>query len=367
MNWTNNGTTDQGLTNVSYEDHIYYPNTFQAWVSALQGFIIFAGAGLGLAAYLCSSAAELCSPFSYYIINIFLADLMLAVFESLMVVEKYYGHWILGRTTCTTALFLFLCGEGVVGNIHFLVSLNRTWAMFFPLHFRRNNTKRTAAGLCAQVWLGTVVAISVWLSFNFPYVVEPIGHCRLQVAAVRTVSIIMMPVFVTPTIFIIAIYPVLWRKHQAQRRIRENMQMEKGQHQSISTIGTTFGRRSIMHRPSVACQDDDGETADEDRPVSHAAAGGHEQQFSRARTARQKRQNMNNFLVLSWISFCAVVFWSPMVWYAVGEVAFPPRYFPDSSHSAVVLWVSCSTCLDPWMFIVTMPPLRKRIRQLLRL
>ena len=80
----------------------------------------------------------------------------------------------------------------------------------------------------------------------------------------------------------------------------------------------------------------------------------------------RRRPSSSNFLVLTWIAFSAAVFWAPNVVYAVSEVFLHPNpWFNNEAFTGLCMWLECATCLDPLMFIVTVPPLRHQIIKLL--
>ena len=83
-------------------------------------------------------------------------------------------------------------------------------------------------------------------------------------------------------------------------------------------------------------------------------------------SSKQKRKS-DTFLVLTSIVLSAVVFWTPIVLYGVGEVLFlNSLMFTDTTYFALTSWLACSTCLDPVIFIVTVPLLRKQIKEMPR-
>ena len=346
---------------------LYEPSLANAVISAIQAIIIFAGSSLALTAF--ATLSTLRTTFNYYLISILLAELVLAFYQALLTIQEYYGYWIFSKRACTIFAFIFFCSEGIVGNAHFLICVNRIWALFFPHHYRNHNNKRVTLVLCASLWIATVILVLPWAALNEQHLTEPIIVCRVQTYDQYGFSILVMILFVSPTAFIMAMYPILYNKQRQRQRIKAGMVRNNQSRHHTSTVGRR--NRSVFAIDQVAQSvvvQPGREKHSSSSGHRHVTGGGRSMGTASVSTNRHSKIKSNNFLVLSWVALCAALFWAPNVVYAVTEVFVHPNpWFNNRAFVGLCAWLACSTLLDPLMFIVTVPLLRAQVKKLLHL
>ncbi|GAV06829.1 hypothetical protein RvY_16750 [Ramazzottius varieornatus] len=350
---------------------VFEPGIAQVYISAIQAVVIFVGSSLALTAF--ASLPALRTPFNYYLISILLAELFLAIYQGIFAIQEYYGHWVFSKRACTLFAFMFFASEGIVGNAHFLISVNRTWALFFPHHYRTRNSKGVTLFLCAGVWIATVILVLPWAILNEQHLVEPIIVCRVQTYDQFGFSILVMVLFVSPTTFILVIYPLLYSKYRARTKARVGV---TGHDQTTHRASTAASRRNVtvftVDQTVQSTDPRDGEGKESLKSHNRSYRG---PRITRCFTSRpgfsrigQRKLKSSNFLVLSWVAFCATIFWAPNVIYAVTEVFVHPNlWFNNKAFAGLCAWLACSTLLDPIMFITTVPLLRSQVKKILRL
>ena len=361
MDKTLNSTNLSSIFSTNFSHVEPSVNLAETIVSSLQALFIFCASSLCLIAFFKTPALR--TPFNYFLISILIAELALSVQEVFLAIQHFHGHWIFSQQTCTFILFIFFSCEGVVGNAHFLIAANRTWALFSPHHFLAHNTKQVTFFLCGSVWVATLSLVLPWIILNEPYLVNggPVYMCRVRMTSQHPFSSIIMLLFVSPTAFIISSYPFLRKKQLARQKIQNSLTMKTPC--AVSAAGVTLGPKTLQPRsilparPNISLSDQNDEYVQK----QHLRRVQMEEERS-----KQKRKS-NTFLVLTSIVLCAVVFWTPIVLYGVGEVLFlNSLMFTDTTYFALTSWLACSTCLDPVIFIATVPLLRKQIKEMLR-
>ncbi|XP_055336596.1 alpha-2B adrenergic receptor-like [Paramacrobiotus metropolitanus] len=92
------------------------------------------------------------TPFTIYLLAIFASNVVhLSVVRTLGIVNDLRGMWPFGRAEC----MLFLYFEKVISIIpvmtHVLISVNRLWAVVYPVSYREHHTKTMATLICLGV------------------------------------------------------------------------------------------------------------------------------------------------------------------------------------------------------------------------
>ena len=200
---------------------IFEPSFPHVIISSLHAIIIFVGSSVCLLAF--ATLPALRTPFNYYLISILLSELLLSVYQIFVVLQAYHGYWPFSKRACTSLVFIFFCCAGVVGNGHFLISVNRTQALLFPHHYRIYNTKRITIVSSASIWIASAALILPWAIVNEPFLKEPIIVCRIQTYDQYYFSIFVMVLFVLPTAFVMGIYPILFIRNHGRRRIKASL------------------------------------------------------------------------------------------------------------------------------------------------
>lgn len=163
---------------------------------------------------------RLLTSFTIYLVSLSIANLLqTAVMSTIDVVDSNSLYWWMGSRTCDLYQYVvYVVGGGIVQS-HVLITLNRVWAVSFPVSYRVRHTKRTALVICFVMWLliniicvpGLVVES---LYYRLPEnrsdcSVNPGSHWKLTV---------MIILFDCPILVVILAYPFLCWTHR--RRLK---------------------------------------------------------------------------------------------------------------------------------------------------
>ncbi|GAV01046.1 hypothetical protein RvY_11817 [Ramazzottius varieornatus] len=100
------------------------------------------------------------TPFNMYLINLLVSDLAQSLLDlPFTTMGGFLPIWPLGRKACSFSLYGKWVYSAVVRNTHSLISFNRIWALFFPIHYKQYHSKATAIWLCVATW----VYVHLWL------------------------------------------------------------------------------------------------------------------------------------------------------------------------------------------------------------
>lgn len=134
--------TKMNLTSHSLVPNVtsYNATTFAALrIVSLACWLLALSTLFGLCLPLCVliRSPDVRTPFTYYVLNILAAGLVLVVYVVLMAVETGYGVSGVanGWALCPLVDTLFNLGTLVVVYTELAISLNRTWALFFLCTF----------------------------------------------------------------------------------------------------------------------------------------------------------------------------------------------------------------------------------------
>ncbi|XP_055355783.1 rhodopsin-like [Paramacrobiotus metropolitanus] len=162
------------------------------------------------------------TPFNVYIMTLLSANIIYAGIDGpLKILTFPYPTWRLGAEVCTLRIYSGYIIAAMAIHFHLLITLNRAWALFWPLSYRNYHSTTVAWWLCG----GTVFYLHVLLLPGIIldavyYRVPADKDCWLDSSRqFAWATFTSWWVFVAPKLFIPICYPFLWRK-EMQRRAR---------------------------------------------------------------------------------------------------------------------------------------------------
>ncbi|GAU95060.1 hypothetical protein RvY_06738 [Ramazzottius varieornatus] len=133
-------------------------------------------------------------------------------------------------------------------------------------------------------------------------------------------------VLVIPPIAIVLMYPPLYRKYSSLHKVH-------------TELNARYRVRSLSTDPSVQLSG----------------------------TQRLSRNEHEGFLILTWIVVCVVLFWTPaIVFQILRQILRMPAAQALTEARWVLLWSLLHVCVEPYMFIWTIRPLREKFGNLFR-
>ena len=225
------------------------------------------------------------SSFMVYVIQLTLSEIILiSTVLPGNVVREYYGYWPGSERLC----FAFSYFNNVVGSGirygHVLITLNRFWAVYFPLGYRSYHSSKVACLIVTLMWC-FVHAIQLpvvipGLMFRKPDDL----HCTLNTSFMPVQAIIYSTIgFDLPQLIIVLFYPLVMCKLCSRRR---------GRKAKKNRVGTSF-QLSVQPGPSAPAPS--GEEGDDSRPT----------------TNRRCWTMSSNYRALTALTVAVIICWTP--------------------------------------------------------
>lgn len=143
-NVTSLNTTLFNITN-SHNDGVWSPLTGLTFTVDLA---IFLNNGLSLLMF--AVEKELRTNFTIYVINLqFVTFLHYALNGYLYVMKTTYQKWPYGDRICNFYIYVFSVIGPWQNSCHVLITMNRLWAVTFPISYRERHGPKMAIGICA--------------------------------------------------------------------------------------------------------------------------------------------------------------------------------------------------------------------------
>ncbi|XP_055342564.1 5-hydroxytryptamine receptor 1B-like [Paramacrobiotus metropolitanus] len=193
------------------------------------------------------------NPFSVYLLALYLANIFYILTSRPMeILDELYGLYpAAGYPLCM--LYLYQKVSSIVPVLfHVLISLNRVWAVTFPVSYRQRHTRRLAVYIC----LGTVAYVH-FLNLP-PYLVDTLkyyppvyakyhdcGHVSVNFLDFPRVDEIinrLLPTFIVLTTYIFIIVK-RWKRKAGNQVSASKSLTRTTQEQSLKTLETS--RRSV--------------------------------------------------------------------------------------------------------------------------
>ena len=178
----------------------------------------------GFLLYVFLAYRRLQTSFTIYIIAVLFYNLINVLIEQISdMFRQSYSTYVLGAVFCTIDLYFSWAIWGMTMHSHVLITLNRLWALFFPLSYRDHHTKKMALLFC----LVTFVYVNLWtlpgLVLDGLYYRKPLDveKCHLNgEAQVLWSMIVMFVVYDLPIVIIVFAFPLLYcRQRQLKAKV----------------------------------------------------------------------------------------------------------------------------------------------------
>ena len=251
----------------------------------------------------------------------------------LNIISYLHESWTLGRFLCTFHQYALWVLQGQTMHFHLLITINRIWAITFPLSYRNCHSKKVA-------YIITFAAIVYVHLFCVPGVLVEVAYSRLDLEKFgcsfdgkpieswqKTVMIIIydMPIFLMG-----AVYPFLWYK---QKKINAAVsahlhQSRKGSHIEMDHISTSGPRKYGSEH------------------------------------GERKSSSRKSFVVLTALTMSEIICWSPLHGYYTAVTFF--RVENNLFRNIAEVMFSLQAVFDPILIVITMGDLRRKVLSFFR-
>ncbi|XP_055349828.1 melanopsin-A-like [Paramacrobiotus metropolitanus] len=202
------------------------------------------------------------TPFSVYIMSLLTSNLLdLILFFPFMIANNLgtdASHFVFGETGCAVYGYGVAIMRCCCLASHALITLNRAWAMTFPISYKNIHSSRFAVALCVVVMVGIhslMVPGLVLSEQTRPRPVQTYG-CWYQVSRSKSIlnllSTIGFFLFYIMPVIIVAMYPYLFFKYlQAKKRVA-GQEGHQGAPAELKA-SRTFGIVSMLSLSIIVC------------------------------------------------------------------------------------------------------------------
>ena len=315
-------------------------------MSTFNVFILFSGFCTNFSVILLFVRnASLRTPFTIYLVNLLLANLMCSIaYYPLELLNGLYAVWWAGSAVCTLYQYTLYIAQSAMCNAHALIALNRLWAVTFPVSYRHHHKKSAAVLVCVAMWIFVHVCLLPGLVLDALYyrLPEETNGCMVNTDGMRVYWIIIQFVsYNTPELcVIIAFFAICYkiiRRHQ--HKVRPSVAVARRQ---------SFVVRSVNV---------------ESTNTGTSPSGGVEQRIHNRFLCwkMQNRKTEHGFLMLTLTTLTIFICYTPAnvyyTWWAISEETINSLYLP-----AAVLY-EMTAVLDPIWFVLALPEFRQAFRK----
>ena len=343
-----NWTTD---TNISYISNNSTDNNPLFWtpISSFIIFILISGISTNLSVILLFlKNASLRTPFTIYLVNLLLANMMCSVvYYPFELLNNFYAVWWTGSAVCTFYQYVLITAQSAMCSAHALIALNRLWAVTFPISYRQHH-KNTAVTVCVAMWIFVHVCLLPGLVLDalFYRLPEETNGCLINSDAMRVYWIIIMfvsyngPELIVITAYFAICYKTI-RRHQRQV------------HPSVALSGrqSTVGRSVKAGSANTGTLNHSGDT-DQRRPSRFLC------------WKIRKRNTQHGFLMLTLMTLTIFICYTPEnVYYTVWAINQESMRSISGLYVPAVVLFEMTAVLDPIWFILALPDFRQAFRR----
>ncbi|XP_055348550.1 alpha-2B adrenergic receptor-like [Paramacrobiotus metropolitanus] len=248
------------------------------------------------------------TPFTVYLIVLLLSNLLfLSVVPLTELSNQLYGRWWMGRAVCYLHNYFNGVGSGSQICIHVSISINRLWAVHYPISYKNNHNKKVALLTClSAVIFAHVIGLPGCIMDIMYYGIDLKYGCHINyLAQVLWGKFENALLHILPLVLIIGAYV-----HLCINRVRRRRKI----------------RESGSGKVSAGTSTEDG---------------------------GKRKEAVRPFLVLSLTAVSVTVCWTPaVVYFAV--IKFAGLWMPEWFFILSVMFYSMQALFDPWLFAVAL-------------
>ncbi|GAU96060.1 hypothetical protein RvY_07558 [Ramazzottius varieornatus] len=326
----------------SNDDVGFYPNAEVAgWLLLVIGVGTVISNGIFLLTYCKVSSSSFHTPFNVYMLNLAITDFVTAIFTTPGNFALYaLNKWVFSRAFCTVYLYGFWTWYSLSIQFHMLISLNRLWAVCFPMHYKTYHTKRLAALMCILTYIyAHIWTLTGLIPDDMYYRTENFRDCSLNLMAQSLwATLCDLILYVVPEVVVVGVYPIIGWKVAQRRKVRASARSKPG-----ATLSAADGVR--------------------DRYLARPSASVGPQQRSRGRQ-NVPGSSTSQFKVLTYLVAATVIFWTPnLVYFAIASTS---DYFDSTFYTITVVLLSINPLITPLTYPLASAVWREAFRSLLK-
>ncbi|GAU99931.1 hypothetical protein RvY_10864 [Ramazzottius varieornatus] len=287
------------------------------------------------------------TPFGVYLMNLIIANTAMAcLWEPITLIQFYYSSWTMGYGACVFRQFLAWIIEAAVNWSHFLIAVNRFWAVIFPVSYHHRHHTKFAFATCISAWLAINITI-VPTILTIAKLTDPDKNgkrkCTLDTDPIGGWGpVSQLVVYDLPLVFIVALYPLIFYKsfiatRHRRRRIRAaneaTMNATKPASDTIEIDGSMVKSTMASRKaPAVGC------------------------------CGRPQHGSVSGFVTLTLTTLSAMTCLAPSEVYFTLLLVFDTELSAEY-YATVKLMQSLTVIFDPILIVLANPELRTLFRR----
>ena len=274
------------------------------------------------------------STFNIYVANLLLTNILHLTLQKPfdLVKDLHSRQWILGWNWCNFYTYTSCMSNSLIYHAHGLITVNRIWAVMWPVSYKVHHTKTTAVLLWWSIWIYLHILILPEViadGLYYRFLVNP-DFCYLnQANQLGLVQFTQIWCYMLPLVFVPCAYPVILYKYckWMKRRSVAPMLMNNA---TGSAVVNTKGH------------DADSGTI----PIGK----------------RRKKYHSSSFITLTMLTISVTICWFPRTMFYTVRAFFDIRndYFLEV---ASVIY-SLQAVMDPVYFVMALRDVRRAVLRL---
>ena len=313
-------------------------------------FIIVSGSlsNIGLL-YIFCTRPSMRTAFGAYLINLTIANLLTTGLRHSIVLEQQLHPPLLNLGFCLLRGYQSWLLNAAVNWSHFLIALNRFWAVVFPVSYRHHHNIRLAMVTCLVTWLAIIIAIVPTVTVMMKRAISAAGgerRCGVHLDLLgHWGGISQVVMYNLPVAFVILVYPVIFYKSFFGHTQRRRVGVANDTSLRVSRYGTKAGNTS------------GGQTAN---PSPADAQPEARKQVVSGCCRKPRHGSTTGYVTLTLTTVTVIVGLAP------SEVYFFLLAFsniePVAVHSTLRVLQSLTSIFDPVLIVLANPELRKLVK-----
>ncbi|XP_055348564.1 probable G-protein coupled receptor No18 [Paramacrobiotus metropolitanus] len=287
---------------------------------------------------------ELRTSFTIYLMFLFCANIIYALggYPLEVLRQGFPNRWFLSHAACAFYIYQVWVFCPVAMHLHVLITLNRLWAISFPVSYKNIHSEKVAVLICAGtfVYVHLVCLPLVVLDLKYHHLSDERYGCMLNTAAQNVYTTVVAIVSTdVPIVVVVGAYPFLWYKHLKRKKIGTAKPSRVEVHQ---TVGAATGVVSAIEPPAVV-----------PNVLKRKSA-----------FRRIEASSARPFVVLTLLTVSVLVCWTP------DQVMWTMSCFnaandaPGLRYTTSVLF-TLQAALDPILFALSLRTFRKMLSRLI--
>ena len=347
-----NWTADTNISSV-YNNSTYNNTLTWTTISSFNVFVLTTGLFTNLSVILLFvQNASLRTPFTIYLVNLLVANLMCSVvYYPLQLLNDLYAIWWTGTNVCTVYQYAQWIAQSAMCNAHLMIALNRLWAVTLPVSYRQNHKKSMAVTICVATWVFVHVCLVPGLVLDALYhrLPEDINGCAVNTDANNVYwNIIQFVSYNGPELgVIIAYFAICYKTFQRYRdKVRPSVPVAASGRQSSAV-------RSVKAESATT------------GTMNHHSNDTEQPCCSRFMCWRMRKRNTEHgFLMLTLMTLAIFICYTPEnVYYTVWAIDKESISSVSSLYLPAAVLYEMTAVLDPIWFVLALPDFRQAFRR----